>query len=91
MTRIELNKLIWEDWNVKHVLDRHSLSKKDVEKAISNTIAHRHGYKGRVILICKLKNKFISIVIDKKWTGQYYVVTARPADKHERKLTNKRQ
>ena len=86
MTRIELNRLIWENWNVKHILDRHSLSKKDIEKAILDVRAHRYGYKGRVVLICKLKKRLISIIIDKKQTGQYYVVTARPADKKERKL-----
>ena len=86
MTRIELNYLIWKDWNVKHILEKHGLSKKEIEKSIFNIKTHKYGYKGRIILICKLKNRFISIIVDKKWTGKYYVVTARPSDKDERKL-----
>lgn len=85
MTRIEINSLIWDKWNVEHI-KKHSLTKKIIEEAILNIKAFRYGYRGRIILICIFGNKFISIVIDKKEEGRYYVVTARSADKKERKL-----
>lgn len=85
MTRIEINNLIWDKWNIEHI-KKHSLTKKIIEKAILNIKAFRYGYRGRIILICKFKNKFISIIVDKKEVGKYYVATARSADKKERKL-----
>lgn len=85
MTRIKLDSLIWNEWNTEHVL-KHGLTKKKVEKAILNIKTFRYGYKGRIILICELNNKFVSIVIDRKVEGKYYVVTARSSDRKERKL-----
>jgi len=86
MTRIEINNLIWNEWNIEHV-KKHGLTKKTVEKAILDIKSFRYGYKGRIILICKLKDKLISIVVDRKIEGKYYVITARSSDKKERKLT----
>lgn len=86
MTRIEIDSLIWNKWNIEHV-KKHGLTKRKVEISISNIKAFRYGYKGRIILICELKNKLISIVVDRKSEGKYYVVTARSADRKERELT----
>lgn len=85
MTRIEINNLIWDEWNLEHV-KKHSLTKRVVEKAILNVKAFRYGYKGRIILICDLRETLISIIVDRKADGKYYVVTARIAGKEERKL-----
>lgn len=86
MTRIEINNLIWDEWNLEHV-KKHSLTKRIVEKAILNIKAFKYGYKGRIVLICELNSKSISIIVDRKVEGKYYVVTARSADRKERKLT----
>lgn len=85
MTRIEINNLIWNEWNVEHV-KRHGLTKNKIEKAILNIKSFKYGYKGRIILICEMNGNLISIVVDRKLEGKYYVVTARIADRKERKL-----
>lgn len=89
MTKIEIGNLIWNESNLEH-LKKHSLTKIDVEKSILNVKAHKQGYKGRIILICEYKNKYISVVIQKKFLGKYYVVTARYSDRKERKLPNEK-
>lgn len=85
MTRIEIDNLIWDEWNIEHV-KKHDLTKIKVEKAVLNIKAFRYGYKGRIILICELKSILISIVVDRKAEGKYYVVSARSADRKEIKL-----
>ncbi|HCR35517.1 hypothetical protein A2130_02790 [Candidatus Woesebacteria bacterium GWC2_33_12] len=86
MTRIEINNLVWNDWNVEHV-KKHGLTKRIIENAILNIKAFRYGYRARIVLICEFKGNFISIVVDRKTEGKYYIVTARSADRKERKLT----
>lgn len=89
MTRIKINNLIWDEWNLEHV-KKHGLSKKIVEKAILNIRAFRYGYKRRIILICDLKDNVISIVVDRKADGKYYVASARISSRRERKIKNEK-
>lgn len=85
MTEIKIDALIWDKWNITHI-KKHSVTRKRVEIAIRNIRAHRQGYRGRIVLIGKSGRRLISVIVVKKQLGKYYVVTARDADKKERRL-----
>lgn len=85
MTRIKLENLIWDLWNIDHI-KKHNVTKIEVEEAITNIISYRTGYKGRIILTGKSGKRLISVVIFPKQARAYYIVTARDADRKERKL-----
>lgn len=85
MTRIRLEQFVWDDWNVEHI-KKHSVVRIEVEDAISNIGAHRQGYNGRVILIGRSGTRILAVLVKKEKAGEYYVITARDADKKERML-----
>ncbi len=88
MTKIKIDQLIWDEWNIKHIR-KHSISQQEVEEAIINVVAHRKGYRRRIILIGRSKTRILSVIAVKEHSSKYYVITARDADKKERKLIYK--
>ena len=50
MTRIRVKKLVWNEWNTDHI-KKHNVSIREIEISIINIAVHKHGYKGRYILI----------------------------------------
>ncbi len=90
MTRIQLENLIWDLWNIKHIR-KHNVLQKEVEEAVTNIIAHRMGYSGRIILIGRSRKRLVSVIISPKGVKTYYLVTARDADKKERQLVYEKE
>ncbi|HBL51839.1 MAG: hypothetical protein A3D24_03745 [Candidatus Blackburnbacteria bacterium RIFCSPHIGHO2_02_FULL_39_13] len=90
MTKIKIEQLIWDKWNTEHI-KKHDVSREEVEEVIENVIAHRKGYDGRVILIGRSGKRIISIIIAKEKSGNYYIPTARDADRKERKLVYEKE
>ena len=90
MTKIVLRTLVWNTRNVTHI-KKHTVTKKEVENAIQHIIAHRRGYKQRIILIGRSEKRLLSIVVSKEKEGRYYIVTARDADKKERSLVYEKE
>ena len=90
MTRIILKALIWDVWNTIHI-KKHSVTKKETESAIKNIIAYRQGYKGRIVLIGRSGKRLLAVIVSKEISGRYYVVTARNADKKERRLAYEKE
>lgn len=84
MTRVVVKKLIWEQWNIEHI-QKHNVSIQEAETAAKNLIAHKKGYKGRYIVIGRCKGRILSIIVVREKTGEYFVVTARDANKKERR------
>lgn len=85
MTKIRIADLIWDQWNRKHIR-RHSISEEEIAVALENVGAHRRGYSGRIILIGRSQTRIVSVILAKEQIGKYYIVTARDADKKERRL-----
>lgn len=85
MTRIKLRQLIWDEWNESHI-QKHRIAQSEVEEAVQNVSANRRGYSGRIVLIGRSGKRIIAIVLSKEKSGEYYVITARDADKEERRL-----
>ncbi len=85
MTRIKVKQLIWNEWNSVHI-KKHNVSVSEIESAVKQLIGHKKGHTGRYILIGRSSKRLISTVVRRIKANTYYVVTARDADKKERKI-----
>ena len=80
-----IERLIWDPWNVGHIA-RHGVSMREVEEACTGTFAARHSYAGRILLIGSTNDdRILAVVVEPEGDGAYYVVTARPASRRERR------
>lgn len=84
MTRVVIEKLVWTEWNKEHI-KKHNITIEEVEAAAKKQIVHKRGYKGRYIVTGRSRTRIISIIVVRERTKRYLVVTARDADKSERK------
>lgn len=90
MTKIKVKKLVWNEWNIEHIR-KHSVSVREVEISIIYSIAHKHGYKDRYILIGRSGKRIISTIVKRERSNTYLVITARDADKKERKIVYEKE
>lgn len=84
MIKITIEQLVWDDWNIKHI-KKHKVTKEEIEEAITHIVTHRQGYNRRIMLIGRTGTRILSIVVSKEQLDCYYIVTARDADKKERR------
>lgn len=84
MMRIRVKKLIWTQWNQEHI-QKHNVTIVQVETAAKNLIAHKRGYTGRYIILGRVETRILAIIVVRERKGEYLVVTARDADKKERR------
>ena len=84
MTRIIVEIIIWDNWNRKYI-KKHKVSIDEVERAGRNLRYHKHTYGGRYVFVGRSGKRILSVVIKRKQLKTYYVVTARDADKKERR------
>lgn len=84
MTRIVVKELVWDKYNIEHI-KRHNVMKEEGENVAKRFIAHKIGKKGRYIAIGRSGARLLSLVLDRKGPGVYYVVTARDSSKKERR------
>ena len=85
MTRIVIKQLIWDEWNKKHI-KKHKVKVDEVENAAKKVVAHKKAKKGRYLIISRVGVRILSVVINRKGLGIYYPISARDADKRERKI-----
>lgn len=90
MTEIKIEQLVWDEWNVKHI-KKHNVTQKEIEEAVTSVITHKKGYSERILLIGRTGTRIVSVVVKKERTGYYYIVTARDADKKERRLVYEKE
>ena len=84
---ISIKKLIWDEWNEEHIAI-HNVSKKEVEEVCHSEIIVLDGHSGRLVVIGMTASgeRILAIVLDPEPEANvYYPVTARPADRKERK------
>jgi uncharacterized protein len=84
---IEVKDLIWDDWNIAHIA-RHDVTKDEVEQACQSDYMVFDGDKGRFLVIGTTETeRVLAVVLDPEpEPGIYYPVTARSADRKERRL-----
>ena len=61
------------------------MSSEEVIEAVEKIIYHKKTYGNRYLLVGRTGKRIVSIVVHRKKTGVYYVVTARDAEKKERR------
>jgi len=80
-----VNKLIWDEFNIAHIA-RHDVVKEEVEQVCKGKHVIRETYGGRLMVIGYTQaDRVLAIVIHPKTEGTFYVVTARTADRKERR------
>lgn len=84
MTRIKIEQLIWDEWNLGHI-KKHDLSTEEIAEASRFIVYHKSSYQKRYLVICKGKERLITLVIKRKSQGKYYLITARDTSKKERR------
>ncbi len=84
MTRIKVRELVWDEYNVEHI-KKHGINQEEVIIATEHFIYHKQAHSGRYLLVGRTEKRILAIVVKRKKTSLYYVVTARDADKKERR------
>ena len=84
MTRIRIKSLIWDDFNIIHS-GIHGVAKKEIEAGIRQVRYHRHTYNKRYLVVCESEKRTITIIVSRKSLNTYYVISARQANKKEKK------
>ncbi|MCX6792128.1 MAG: hypothetical protein NT149_03775 [Candidatus Gottesmanbacteria bacterium] len=84
MTKITVKKLVWDSANISHIR-KHWVTKEEVAIAVERLGYHKHTYNKRYLLVGRSGKRIISVVIKRQARTVYYVVTARDADKKERR------
>jgi uncharacterized protein len=83
---LTVRRLIWDPSNVDHIA-RHHVTPEEVEEVCHGAPITSQTYKGRIRVVGRTQSRRILTVIlaptDEQ--GVYYPVTARPADRRERR------
>lgn len=84
---VRVKRLIWDEWNIAHIA-RHKIVPEEVEEVCHSNALVQRGHTGRLLVIGLTKEgKIITAIIDPEpEKGIYYVVTARPSSKGERRI-----
>ena len=85
MDKIKIDSLIWDDWNITHMV-KHKVVREEVEETCQSGPVFLAGHSGRILAVGKTqKGRFITVALDPEENNSYYPVTARPSSKSERK------
>jgi uncharacterized DUF497 family protein len=92
---VVVRRLEWDEWNLEHVV-KHGVTPSEVEEAChGHPLEFRRSYKNRLIVIGTTENgRIISVVLGQvpdAAPGVYYVFTARPPDRKERRFYEQAQ
>lgn len=83
MTRIIIRELVFDECNKQHIA-KHKVSKTEIVQTGKNLIYHRKTYKERYLATGRSGTRLITLIIRRRNSGEYYLVTARDASKKER-------
>ena len=84
-----IKKLIWDDFNVAHIAI-HDVTVQEVEEVCQGDFIARQTYNDRLLITGPdSTGNLLSIVLGPEGDDEYYVVTARPAAKKERRVYRK--
>ncbi len=80
-----VRRLTWDPGNVAHIA-RHNITPDEVEQVCHGEPIIRQSYLGRLLVIGpNHASRILLVVLDPEGDDAYYVVTARPADRKERR------
>lgn len=84
---IVIDRLNWDEWNLKHIEERHQISQIEVEGACHADPVFLESRKGRLMAIAPTKEgRILAVVIGPAPDdpGAWYTFSARPASRKER-------
>lgn len=84
MTRIKIKTLVWDEWNIEHI-KKHKVKIEEIAEAGENLFFHRKTKKGRYLVVGKSRRRLITLILNRKDTGKYYLVTAFDSAKKDRR------
>jgi uncharacterized protein len=81
-----IRRFIWDTWNIAHIA-RHDVIPDEVEEVCHGQPVTSQTYKGRLRVVGPTRSRRMLTVIlaPTQEPGVYYPVTARPADRKERR------
>ena len=87
-----LRRLIWDPGNVHHIA-RHEVLPAEVEEVCGGNVIAEQGYADRLRLVGPtLAGRMLAVVLaPEPQGGDYYVITARPASRKERRMYQERK
>ena len=89
MNELSILELVWDSFNEAHIWERHQLTRAEVEEVAygpAENLYVRHTYGGRFLVIGpKADRRLMVLILAPKESGKYYPVSARPADRKERR------
>jgi uncharacterized DUF497 family protein len=81
-----VQRLVWDDWNIAHIA-RHDVVPDDVEAVCHNDPIVSATYNDRLRVIGATHGgAILTVILAPEGEGAYYVITARPASRKERRL-----
>jgi uncharacterized DUF497 family protein len=86
--RPHIDRLEWDDWNRAHIA-KHAVKPIEAEEVVAGQSLVRETYKQRLQLVGPtMEGRMLTVVIGPVpgQAGVYYVFSARPASRQERKL-----
>jgi uncharacterized DUF497 family protein len=86
MTMLFVRRLIWDTWNIAHIA-RHDVIPEEVEEVCHGQPVTSQTYKGRLRVVGPTRSyRMLTVILaPTEEPGVYYPVTARPADRKERR------
>lgn len=75
---------MWDEFNLEHI-KKHGVKRKEVEEASRRVIYHRKTYQKRFLVVGYASKRLVSFVVKRKESTIYYLVTARDAERKERR------
>lgn len=89
MVKLKIKKLIWDEWNTNHI-KKHHVAPKEIKQVLKSKAITLKSYKNRFLILGKTKKKrLLTMVLALEKKGKYYLVTARPMSKKERRYYEK--
>lgn len=82
----EVKELVWDEWNITHIA-KHDVTREEVKQVCQSDYQAFDAKKGRLIVIGTTEpGRVLAVVLDPEpEEGKYYPVTARSADRKERR------
>jgi len=84
MTKIVVRMLVWNEINSEHI-KKHAVTQSEVAVAVTHLGYHKQTYDKRYLLVGRSGKRILAVVLKREKTNQYYVLTARDANKKERR------
>lgn len=83
MVIVRIQKIIWGKFTAEHI-KKHGVTPQQAEKVIYSNAVTLEGHSGKKILVNKVGERILSVIV-KMAGNKLTVVTARDADKTERR------